>query len=352
VYVAQAVSDCHRLYVSYIKRCFIICNCIFRMVHSLPLLVPSNPMKPSLSGVFAALCTPIDALGRPDLATFDRIVDFVMERGIHGVVIGGGTAEYPHFSVAERAVLATRASQRVAGRGRVIVCIGTASIFSTLRLAREAADSGCDALLLPMPHFFCYSQDDLISYCEKVCSSVSLPVMLYNLPSFTNPLELSTALRLLKSVPNLVGLKDSSGQEENLEGLATADEQRSYSLFVGDDGLLLSALRAGWDGVVSGIASFAPELIAAVYRSYREGHEDQAMANQASLDELIRRVIAVLPIPWGVRLGLAARGIANGAMHLPPSPARLRQMEEVAIWFGDWAAARGLELDRVWKIAC
>jgi 4-hydroxy-tetrahydrodipicolinate synthase len=308
-------------------------------------------MKPPLSGVFAALCTPIDALGRPDLVAFDRIVDFVTERGIEGVVIGGGTAEYPHFSVDERASLAVRAVQRMAGRGRVIVCVGTASIFSTLRLAREASESGCDALLLPMPYFFRYSQDDLISYCETVCRAVSSPVLLYNLPSFTNPLEVSTALQLLGSIPNLVGLKDSSGQEENLKALATADKQRSFSLFVGDDDLLLSALRAGWDGVVSGIACFAPELIVAVYRSCREGHADQATANQASLDELIQRVIAGLPIPWGVRLGLAARGIASGAMHLPLSPARVKQMEEIGISFGDWAAVRGLKLDRVWNIA-
>ena len=307
-------------------------------------------MKPSLSGVFAALCTPIDGLGRPDLAAFDRHIDFLMERGIEGVVIGGGTAEYPHFNPAERMALAVRAIQRMAGQGRVVVCVGTSSIFSTLRLAREAADSGCDALLLPMPYFFRYSQDDLISYCETVCASVSAPVFLYNLPSFTNPLEVATALQLLESVPNLVGLKDSSGKEENLEALATAHGKRNFSLFVGDDGLLLNALRAGWDGVVSGIASFAPELITAVYRSYRDGHEDKALANQASLEELIQRVIADLPIPWGVRLGLAARGIPNGAMHLPPSPARLRQMEEIRISFGDWAAARGLELDRVWKI--
>jgi 4-hydroxy-tetrahydrodipicolinate synthase len=313
------------------------------------IVAPVNPMKPSLSGVFAALCTPIDELGRPDMAAFDRIIDFVMERGIEGVVIGGGTAEYPNFDLAERAALAARAIQRIAGRGRVLLCVGTPSIFSTLRLAREAADSGCDALLLPMPYFFRYSQDDLVSYCETVCASVSAPVLLYNLPSFTNPLEVPSALQLLESVPNLVGLKDSSGQEANLKALAGAGTARRFSLFVGDDGLLLSALRAGWDGVVSGIACFAPELITAVYRTYRDGDEAQALAHQAALEELIQRVVDPLPIPWGVRLGLAARGIANGAMHLPPSAARLRQMNEVRTSFGDWAAARGLELDGAWN---
>jgi 4-hydroxy-tetrahydrodipicolinate synthase len=306
-------------------------------------------MKLPLSGVFAALITPIDANGRPDMEAFDRVIDFVFERGVDGVVIGGGTAEYPHFNIADRAALAARAVGRVAGRGMVITCVGTSSIHSTLRLAQSAAGSGSDALLVPMPFFFRYEQDDLASYCETVCASVSVPWLLYNLPSFTNGIEVSTAIRLLNSVPNLIGMKDSSGDTGNLGPLGLAHKKSGFSLFVGDDSLLLGALQAGWDGVVSGIACFVPELIAAVYRSYRDGGEARASDCQATLDLLIEEVVR-LPIPWGVRVGLAARGVANGPMHLPPSRARLRQMDELRDWLRNWADARGLGLERVWNI--
>jgi 4-hydroxy-tetrahydrodipicolinate synthase len=98
-----------------------------------------------------------------------------------------------------------------------------------------------------------------------------MPFLLYNLPSFTNGIEPQTAIRLLNGVPNLVGMKDSSGNTADLKPLGDARKQSDFSLFVGDDSLLLGALQAGWDGVVSGIACFVPELISSVYRSYRSG---------------------------------------------------------------------------------
>lgn len=306
-------------------------------------------MKPNLPSVLAAVCTPIDGNGGPDLAAFDQVLDFVLERGIEGVVISGATGEYPHFDIGDRAKLAVRAVQRVAGRGKVVVCTGTSSIFSTLQLTRQVADAGCDGLLLPMPYYFRYTQEDLVAYCETVCASVSLPCLLYNLPVFTNPIEVSTALRLFESIPNLGGMKDSSGQVANLAPLATAPGRSEYSLFVGDDNLLLRALQTGWDGVVSGMACFVPELILALHRSYRAGEVEKATSLQAMLAELIQKVVAGLPTPWGVRLGLAMRGVSNGPMPLPFSQARQRQVEEVRDQFTGWASAHSLKLDGVWK---
>lgn len=311
--------------------------------------VMALPMNLSLSGVFAALCTPIDDLGRPDVAAFDRIIEFVMERGVDGIVVGGATAEFPHFDLEDRAILFARAVQRMGGRGRVIACVGTSSIFSTLQLARKAFDSGCDALLLPMPYYFRYSQEDLASFCETVCASVSAPFLLYNLPLFTNPIRVSTALELLATIPNLVGIKDSSGEVAHLAPLGAGRKQLGFSLFVGDDSLLLGALQAGWDGVVSGIAGFAPELVTAVYRSYRAGDVEPAITSQAILDEVIQKLVAHLPIPWGVRIGLDARGIGNGPMHLPLSPARQRQIHELHGWLMNWAETRSLEMKQIWK---
>lgn len=305
-------------------------------------------MKPSLPSVLAAVCTPIDESGRPDLAAFDQVLDFVLERGIEGVVISGATGEYPHFSLEDRAKIAVRAIKRVAGRGKVIVCTGTSSIFSTLQLTRQVADAGCDGLLLPMPYYFRYTQDDLAAYCEAVCASVSLPCLLYNLPVFTNPIEVPTALRLFESIPNLVGMKDSSGQVANLAPLATAPGRSEYSLFVGDDNLLLRALQTGWDGVVSGMACFVPELILALHRIYRVGDVEKATSLQAMLAELIQKVVAGLPTPWGVRLGLAMRGVHNGPMHLPLSKSRQQQMEQARTHLSEWASAHSLKLDGIW----
>jgi 4-hydroxy-tetrahydrodipicolinate synthase len=172
--------------------------------------------------------------------------------------------------------------------------------------------------------------------------------LLYNLPSFTNPLEVGTAVQLLNNIPNLIGMKDSSGQKDNLAPLAGARADGGFSLLVGDDSLLLAAARAGWDGVISGIACFAPELVAAVYRSHQNGCIEEASRLQGMLDQIIEWVVR-LPIPWAVRVGLAARGIPNGPMHLPPSAERAKQIIGFRDWFRNWAAGQGLALESVWS---
>jgi len=116
----------------------------------------ASPMNLSLSGVFAALCTPIDDLGRPDVAAFDRIIEFVWSvvstdrrrRSDCGVSA---------FDLEDRAILFARAVQRMSGEDASSHAWDVVD-FSTLQLARKAFDSGCDALLLPMPYYFRYSQ--------------------------------------------------------------------------------------------------------------------------------------------------------------------------------------------------
>lgn len=304
-------------------------------------------MESPNSGVFAALATPIDTYGKPDANAFARMIDFAVERGVDGLVIGGGTAEYPHFTVEERSTLIAQAVRRLQGRRIAIASIGTSSIHSTLRLACCAVDGGADVLLVPLPYFFRYEREDLVSFCEAVCSAVNVPCWLYNLPGFTAGVTVETAIGLLRSIPNLVGMKDSSGECGHLQLLAAARRGGEFSLFVGDDSLLLDALRAGWNGVVSGIACFAPELIRAVYDAQMSGNGERALRCQKILDKVIEQVVQ-LPIPWGVRVGLAARGIPNGPMHVPPSAGRIRQAEELTAWLSAWALRHGLNLREVW----
>ena len=303
-------------------------------------------MKISMSGVFAALITPIDDLGRPDIDAFDCLIDFVIGCGVNGVVIGGATAEYQHLDVGTRAALARQAVKRIAGRGLVITCVGTSSIYSTLSLTKCAVYAGNDALLLPMPYFYRYNQDDLVAYAKTVCASVPTPFLLYNLPSFTSEIRVPTAVRLLKTITNLIGIKDSSGRRNNLEQFGRWRKEYGYEALVGDDILPLDALRSGWNEVVSGIACFVPELIIAEYRSCRAGNTAQAYSYQAMLDRLIHEVIR-LPIPWGIRVGIGERGIPSGPMHLPLSKKRQRQIEHLRTWLRNWATARDLKLDQI-----
>jgi dihydrodipicolinate synthase/N-acetylneuraminate lyase len=137
-------------------------------------------------------------------------------------------------------------------------------------------------------------------------------------------------------------MKDSSGQEGRLMELAAARGSASWSLIVGDDALLQRGIEAGWNGGISGLASFCPELIVGLYRSATEGRREDADRYQQLIVELAEQ-IGTLPVPWGIRLGLGARGLDTGELPLPLSDARIRQASHYAAWLEGWLDRAGLK---------
>lgn len=290
------------------------------------------------SGVYAALATPVGENGAIDYDGVERVLELVLDAGVDGICIAGATGEYVHLSAPERAALAVHVAGRLRGRGALLVAIGASSMPRVLELGRDALDAGSDLLLLPMPNFFRYEQDDLEAFCCEVPARLQAPCLLYNLPSFTNPLDVELSARLLNTEPNLVGIKDSSGDREALVRLAAARGSKQFALLAGNDEVIERALRAGWDGTVSGIASFCPELIVAVYRALRRGDEDAARHMVGLLDGLIAEIVQ-LPIPWAIRAGLEVRGIPVGPLALPLSPRRKAQLARYRQWFRGWLNA-------------
>ena len=191
------------------------------------------------------------------------------------------------------------------------------------------------AVLLPMPMFFRYEQPDLHAFCADVSRRLRSPLLLYDLPDFTNALAPATALTLMQDEEFIVGIKDSSGREENLTAFARARAGHDWTLLVGHDRLLLEGLVAGWDGTISGVAGFYPELPLAIYRSVQQGRIDRAARLQALLDELIGE-LGALPAPWGIRIGLEVRGFPTGPLPLPLSTQRRAQIDHFRGWVQGW----------------
>ena len=290
-----------------------------------------------MTGLFAAVATPLLDEGGLDGATLDRLVDFLVEAGVDGICVGGATGEYPHFEAAHRKAAIQRAAARLPRERTLLVGIGSPSPRSALELGKTALDAGARALLLPMPMFFRYGQSDLQAFCADVSRTLRASCLLYDLPDFTNGLAPETTLTLLREEEFIVGIKDSSGRAENLAAFAAARQDSAWTLLVGDDRLLLKGLQAGWDGGVSGVAGCCPELLVALRRSYDQLRLQEAARLQALLDELIAR-LSVFPTPWGIRIALNARGFATGPMPLPVSSVRQEQVLEFTQWFIPWLA--------------
>jgi 4-hydroxy-tetrahydrodipicolinate synthase len=303
----------------------------------------------TIRGMFAAVATPLHQDGTLDTRGLERLIGFLIRSGVDGLCIGGATGEYPHFEASERKAVIRRAAAMMPEEQSLLVGIGSSSMRRVHEIGEAAVEARSRALLLPMPMFFRYDQDDLRAYCAATSRALRAPCLLYDLPSFTNGLAPETVLTLLRDEEFIVGIKDSGGRVENLSAFASARQGardsapgragKPWTLLVGDDALLNRGLYAGWDGGISGVAGFCPELLVALHRTFRA--EGDTTRLQALLDELIQH-LGPFPTPWGIRAGLAARGLATGPFPLPLTAARIAQLREFQQWFPAWLERTGL----------
>jgi dihydrodipicolinate synthase/N-acetylneuraminate lyase len=287
-----------------------------------------------MTGVIAAVATPVTATGGLHVATFERLVDFLIESGVDGLCLGGATSEYPNVAIADRKA-AIAAARRLPLDRALLVAIGASSFRHVLELGETARDAGSRAVLLPMPMFFRYEQHDLEAFSIEVSRTLRIPVFLYDLPDFTNALEPSTVIKLLGDEEFILGIKDSSGVAEHLTCYAAARGDRDWTLLVGNDRLLSEGLRAGWSGTVSGIAGFCPALPLAIHRSWVRGDGGRGAQLQTLLDEVILQ-LDTLPTPWGIRTALEVRGFDMGPLPLPLSAGRRDQIARFRAWLPGW----------------
>jgi len=293
------------------------------------------PNATLLSSVYTALPTPLGDNGRPDAALLDPLLEVLLASGITGFCVGGATGEYALHDVEDRLRLFRHVAHRIANRVPVVLGIGAEHSRQVLRMAEVAKDLGAIAVLLPPPSYFHFDALDLPEMIQQVAESLPLPVLLYHLPQFANNLGASEALALVRSVGNIVGIKDSSGHRETLEQFAAAKQKTDLILMAGSDDLFLVAFELSADGSISGLSCIFPELMLGVYHAFREGDSQRAAALQSLVQELATAV-AELPTPWGIKIALEAQGFHTGSLSWPLSSRLAARAVRFRQWFEKW----------------
>jgi 4-hydroxy-tetrahydrodipicolinate synthase len=249
---------------------------------------------------------------------------------LSGYAINGATGEFTAGT--EEELETVLAETRAAAPEAEILCgVGAADVYGAVRRGRIAARAGAKALLLPMPYFFPYRQDDLHAFALDVASKVEVPVLLYNLPQFTSGLAVDTVLSLLEH-ENIVGIKDSSGSLEIVRAITEA--KMPAARLIGNDGALCDALEQKLcDGVVSGVACTLPELMSRIFESGRAGKD--FVGDRRLLDEFIEQ-LNPLPTPWGLKVASAVRGYTRESYPFALSKEREGETAHLRTWFADW----------------
>jgi 4-hydroxy-tetrahydrodipicolinate synthase len=289
-----------------------------------------NPLT-SFSGVYAALLSPRASDGELDVASFRQQIFKLGRFGLRGYAINGATGEFTIASDRDIDVL-VRAARQEAPEEQILCGIGACDLRLTLNNARSAQRAGAHALLLPMPSFFPYREDDLAAYVSAVASSVELPILLYNLPQFTSGLHVDMVLSLFANHSNVVGIKDSSGSLDIVRAITAAGLPRAR--LIGNDSALSTALTEGvCDGVISGVACALPELMSSLFAT---GGHGQAFATKSTLLRNFIDHLASLPTPWGLKVASAVRHFTQESYPFPLSAAREMEAAELREWFTGW----------------
>lgn len=230
------------------------------------------------------MITPLNEDFSLDVEHTIRLVHHLNEGKVDGIFILGTTGETASLSSDVKGDLIRLVCREVKGQIPVLVGITDCSFVESLDLANIAAESGAAALVAAPPFYMNISQEELIAYYQKLAEEVPLPLFLYNMPSHTKiSIELST-VKTLSAHPNIIGIKDSSGDLSYFEGLCRAfRDYQGFRIFVGPEEILLQTLQLGGHGGVTGGANLFPRLYTSLFVAF----ENQDFEKAEQLQETI-----------------------------------------------------------------
>jgi 4-hydroxy-tetrahydrodipicolinate synthase len=241
---------------------------------------------PRFQGIFCPMLTPLNQDERIDEASLRRLVDFLVDGGVHGIWVMGTTGEFALLLETERARAVALTVEQVAGRVPVIANVGDSSTALALRHARHAVEAGADALACTPPHYFPHSMDEVMTHYRTLkLAFPEQPLFIYNIPQTVKVrMTLEATLQLARE-GTASGIKDSQNDLQWFRSLAAAirDERREsqFRLFLGTRTLIDVGIVAGAHGAIPANANVVPRACVLAYESAVAGDWDGARAAQA-----------------------------------------------------------------------
>lgn len=274
-----------------------------------------------ITGSIVALVTPMRADGEVDYATLAELVEWHVASGTHAIVAVGTTGESPTLSVEEHCAVIRETVVAAGGRIPVIAGTGANSTTEAIELTQSAKEAGADACLLVTPYYNKPSQRGLYEHYRKIAESVDIPQILYNVPGRTACDLLPETIGRLADVPNIVGVKEATGNlERGKQVLAFASER--FAVYSGDDATAVELILMGAKGNISVTANVTPEAMARVCELALAGKADEARALNATIADLHRDLFLEsnpVPVKWALHaMGRIGSGIRLPLVELDP----------------------------------
>lgn len=280
-------------------------------------------------GIIPAVVTPLTADGKFSETGMRKLINYLIDNGVHGLFITGTTGEFYGLSLEEKREIFQVTLDET--KGRVPIYAGTNGITTreSVALTELAEECGMDAVSVLTPMFITPNQEQLIEHYKTIAACTSLPVILYNNPPKTGVNLAAPTVAKLAEIPNIVSIKDSSGDLTlTAEYIRLTRGRKDFNVLMGRDTLIYGALCYGAAGSIASCGNVAPRLCADIYDKYMAGDLQGSLEAQFMLAPL-RIAFTIGTFPAVIKESLALLGIDVGPCMNPVGPMTADEREKV-----------------------
>ena len=288
----------------------------------------SNTLKlvsqAKLKGIFTPHMIPLDARGQIDEPQLRQYIDWLIERGVHGLYPNGSTGEFTRFTAEERKRIVRIVCSQARGRVPVLAGAAEANTRETIRACELYQGYGARAVAIVSPIYYRLSSESLFAYFREIAVNSPIDVTLYNIPMLASPIDVPTVRRLAE-FPRVVAIKDSSGDVSFMGRMINAVRpiRPDFSFLTGWEAVLVPMLILGADGGTNATSGIVPELTRKMYDLTMARQIDEAVDLQLRLIELFDAMLYSADFPAGFRAAVDLRGFNFGPSRQPLSESQI-----------------------------
>lgn len=281
-----------------------------------------------LAGIFTPNLVPYGPDQEINESELRRYVDWLIERGVHGLYPNGSTGEFTRFTLEERKRIVAIIADQTRGRVPILAGAAEANVRETLKACEYYAGLGVRAVAIVAPFYYKLSPASVYAYFKEIGKNTPIDVTLYNIPMFASPIDVPTVQRLSEECERIVAIKDSSGEIPHMIRMiqAVKPNRPEFSFLTGWDAALMPMILVGCDGGTNASSGVVPEVTRKLYDLTVSGQIEQARKVQYDLLTLFDTMIYQAEFPEGFRAAVELRGFKMGRGRLPLSEEQLADL--------------------------
>ncbi len=273
-------------------------------------------MEKLFRGVFTAIVTPFNEDESVDYSTLEKLIERQINSTVDGIVVCGTTGESPTLSHEEHREVINFVIKKVNKRVKVIAGTGSNCTREAIIMSKNAEQDGADGLLLVNPYYNKPTQEGLYLHFKAINDSVNIPIIIYNIKGRTGVnVENNTMLKLISNCKNVIGVKEASGNLEQIKELIES-KPKYFSVLSGDDSIALKVIKMGGDGIICTTSNFAPKKWSEMIQFALNNDFEKAEEINKELETIyLTAFIETNPIP--IKCMLAMKGLCKEIYRLP-----------------------------------